>query len=143
MLAEKILAVLGAVFSLGVVYLFSTSQISSFDLIFVDLFPLPGLYFLEILALCLASTALILKPSQSKSPWLNFLPWLCAGVLLAFVILGAWTIGFYLIPAMLAYLIAGILSAVRNKNHLSSHFYVFVMAGLLQAGLILLLVILQ
>lgn len=66
-------------------------------------FPFPGLYFVEI-----GLAGLMAAYSIFSRRWM-LVPWVVSGILLAFVILGAWTIGFYLTPAMLAYAAAAVL----------------------------------
>ena len=67
------------------------------------LFPQPGLYFAEITASGLLGFASIVR---QRATWL---PWFLTGVLLVFNVLGAWSIGLWLLPATLCILGAGLL----------------------------------
>jgi hypothetical protein len=71
------------------------------------LFPQPGFYFLEIAALGILGWGSVLWARG----W--FLPWFVAGVLLVFNVLGAMTIGLWLIPATICFLGAGFLHPNR------------------------------
>ncbi|MBE9475169.1 MAG: hypothetical protein IMY85_09790 [Chloroflexi bacterium] len=53
---------------------------------------------------------------------------------MALVILGAWTIGFYLIPAMILFSIVGILADKRTQGDLALHLIFYVSAGIVQAS---------
>jgi hypothetical protein len=96
-----------------------------------DLFPLPGFYFIEIIFLGLLCLISIFVITPKSSLW-SAIPWICAGALLAFVVIGAWTIGFFLIPAMVSFVIVGILSGRRRKSDLSLFFIYFISAAIIQ-----------
>jgi hypothetical protein len=99
---------------------------------------LPLIYFVEIFVLgivCLIAIAMLRQNSVSR--W-SGIPWICSGVLLALIILGAWTIGFYLIPAMILFLIVGILVDKRTQGDITLHLIFFVSAGIVQASLVFL-----
>jgi hypothetical protein len=61
------------------------------------------------------------------------------GVLLAFVILGGFSIGFFLIPATAAFLLAGFLLNRIEGGPLSKYIGLFLIAVILQATLIIVL----
>jgi hypothetical protein len=100
------------------------------------LFPLPGLYILEIIILgILGLTGLLLV--ESRSPFWRAVPWAVGGVLLAFVILGGFSIGFFLIPATLAFLLTGYLLNRIEGGRLSKYIGLFLITAILQATLII------
>jgi hypothetical protein len=102
------------------------------------LFPLPGLYFIEIISLgILGLTGLLLV--ESRSPFWRAVPWIAAGVLLAFVILGGFSIGFFLIPATLAFLLTGYLLNRIEGGRLSKYIGLFLITTILQATLMIVL----
>jgi hypothetical protein len=107
----------------------------------LEQWPFPALYFLEILALGLA-TAYFIVTNRGASPsrW-NGLPWISAGILLTFVILGAFSIGLYLIPAMLSFLGAGILGDRRQAGNWPTHVIYFMFAAMAQAVAAFLLIL--
>ena len=98
------------------------------------LFPLPGLYFIEI-----ALVGLLAAYSIFSRRW-QPVPWIASGILAAFVLLGAWTIGFYLTPAMLAYAAAAVLLAGPQPAKVFRYAGFALLAALIQAGVMLLLV---
>ena len=103
------------------------------------LFPLPGLYMIEIGVLgILGLTGLLLI--ETFSPFWRAVPWIAAGALLAFVILGGFSIGFYLIPATSAFLLAGSLLNRLEKGPVSKYIGLFLITAILQATLMIILV---
>ena len=103
--------------------------------------PFPVIYFLEIAALGIIGLVAVAKlQSNLKSNW-SGVPWVCSGVLFAFVILGAWTIGFFLLPAMILFLVTGILVDKRTEGEIPLHLVYFVSAGIAQAVLVFLTLI--
>ncbi len=120
------LAVLGALDCILVPLLFTSGQ--------QPLFPLPGLYLLEIGLAGSGACWLIL---QRRAP---HAPWIAGGILLAFVILGAWTIGFFLTPALLGFTGAGALWLGKPDKEMLRAFGIFMLAAILQAALMLALI---
>lgn len=103
-------------------------------------FLLPGLYFMEIAGLGLLGLASVIREqTESWIGWL-YIPWIAAGVLLAFNILGMWTIGFYLVPATIAFIWIGSSFANRTGKNLWLGLGIFVISAAAQAGLMLMLV---
>jgi hypothetical protein len=125
---QWVLAAVGAGICIGVAAVFWRSQSD-------HLWPIPGLYLIEVAALGVAGFVSLTARAKPGSGW-RIVPWIVAGMLLAFVILGAWTIGQPLFPAMLAFLIAAILAGLQSKS-LIRYLSVFLMAGIIQAGVML------
>ena len=126
-------AVIGAVICLVVVASF-TGQPQS------PMWLLPGLYFIEIVVLAiLGAASRIVIPLRNMAAW-RVIPWIVTGVLFAFVILGALTIGIFLFPAMLAFLLSGIFADSPQIGKASGHFVLAVLFALIQGGLMLLLI---
>lgn len=101
-----------------------------------SLWPLPGLYLLEWLALgggCLFAIATAEAPHPT---WVRALPWIGAGIMLAFNVLGVFSIGLPLLPATLGMLLAG---AVSRGRPAARWLVTFPLSALLQAALMLLL----
>ncbi len=98
------------------------------------LFPLPGLYFIEI-----ALVGLVAAYSIFRRTW-PLVPWLASGILLAFVVLGAWTIGFFLIPAVFAFSVAGYLSDGKPAGTLVRFAGSGILAALVQAFVMVMLI---
>jgi hypothetical protein len=138
---EMILVFAGAFLNMIVVVLFAVQQtgMSGGDILHT-LFPL--LYFIEILGLSfLAILPLIdVEQGNDRSTWLPVLPWIAAGGLLAFVILGGFSIGFYLAPGTVAFVAAGILADRRQNLPIAGHVAILFLATAVQAGIMLLVV---
>jgi hypothetical protein len=133
---EWLLCILGALNCILVAAVFTNSQLTGEGL--TSIWPLPLIYFVEISVLgivCLIAVAMLRNNSVSR--W-SGIPWICSGILLALVILGAWTIGFYLIPAMILFLIVGILVDRRTQGDIALHLIYYVSAGIVQASLVFL-----
>lgn len=133
---EWILSILGALNCILVAVVFTMPSITGAGLI--NIWPFPLIYFIEISVLGIVCVIAVGKlRNNSKSRW-SGIPWICSGVLLALVILGAWTIGFYLIPAMILFLIVGILTDRRTQGDFALHLIFYVSAGIVQASLVFL-----
>ncbi len=98
------------------------------------LFPLPGLYLIEI-----GLVGLLALASIFARRW-PLVPWLAGGILLAFVVLGAWTIGFFLVPGFLAFSAAAALWQGPPAASLLRPAGILVLAAFIQASGMLLAV---
>ncbi len=127
------LAAVGTASLLLVVTLFGRSQASP-DL--RSLWPLPGLYLLEIAGLALVSWIGIVFSGPNRAAWLPALPWAAGGALFAFVVLGAWTIGLFLIPGVVGLLAGAWLAGIDPRGVLTSRPFLFLTAALIQAAVI-------
>ncbi|HEX7975977.1 MAG TPA: hypothetical protein VF498_16330 [Anaerolineales bacterium] len=129
-LLEWAFAVFGAAVCLAVVDLFALQQLD-------ELWPLPGLYFIEIVLLGLLGVTSRLGDTNPASAALwGAIPWGVGGALLSFVILGGFSIGPFLIPAMLAFWLAGAIADLRQGRSIAGHLGLAVMAALFQGALI-------
>lgn len=129
-------AVLAAVSCLIPVILFTASQLTLGS----SIWPFPGIYFLEIILLGLLALISVMKNSPAgKHSWTS-LPWIGAGGLFAFVILGAWTIGFFLIPGMILSILVGATEDRRKKDNLGLHVILLLAAAFVQAVIVLFVV---
>lgn len=138
---EMVLVFAGAFLNMIVVVLFAFSQAGmSRGSLLHTLFPL--LYFIEILGLSfLALLPLIWAESGNERPvWVPVLPWIAAGGLLAFVILGGFSIGFYLAPGMIAFIAASILGDRRQGLSIAGHVAALILAAAVQVGIMLVVV---
>lgn len=104
-----------------------------------DAWPFPGVFVLEIILAGLLNLYPVAKDLPVESRW-HAVPWASSGITLAFVILGAWTSDFFLLPAMIAFLLLGILSDRRRKGNTGLHFLFFITAAFIQALVFFLLV---
>jgi hypothetical protein len=100
-----------------------------------DFWPLPGAYMIEVAAVSLIG---LLSRARDTSPsnvdW-GAVTWAASGVLLAFVILGGFSIGPFLAPAMLALALAGLLGDLRQGRGPLPHAGLMLVAALLQSAL--------
>jgi hypothetical protein len=98
-----------------------------------NFWPAPGIYFLEILFIGLATSNFIAANHAPKPNRWSGLPWIGAGILLAFAILAILTIGIFLAPAMLAFLVVAILGDRRQGGNWPTHAMLFFFAAMAQA----------
>jgi len=95
------------------------------------------IYFMEIISIgIIGLIATVIALREDNSNWSAAL-WVSSGILLTFVILGSWTIGFFLFPAMLCYLILGINIDRNIGGDIPRQLVIFVIAGISQAVLVL------
>ncbi|HEX9012253.1 MAG TPA: hypothetical protein VF813_02010 [Anaerolineaceae bacterium] len=114
-----------------------------------DLWPAPGIYFIEIVLAGLAGfasrvmdTGGAVFPLGSGRISPGAVTWAAAGMLLAFVVLGMFSIGPLLFPAMLAFGAAAALGDRRQGRALLPHLGLALAAALVQAGIIALVLVL-
>ena len=122
---ERFLAILGAVLCLGVTIALWLS-LSAYQ----NMWPLPGLYFIEMVTLSIISTFLFVR----SDPRDKFITWVAAGVISVFSILGALSIGFFYLPVALIYAVISVTSDVRNKQNITAHLGIFLIAGIAQVA---------
>lgn len=135
---EWVLIILAGINCTFAVIYFGLINSPSLEEIVTSQWPLPFLYYLEIIAIVIASVIAMTTVQINPNPQRPVVFWICSGILLTFVILGAWTIGFFLLPAMIIYLIVGILTGRKTGSDISRHIIYFVVAGIGQATLVLL-----
>jgi hypothetical protein len=125
---EQILAILGAVLCLSITILVWRT-IS----VYQSMWPAPGLYFIEISAVCMAAAALLFR----TGPAARAAVWVSAGIVLAFSLLAALSVGAYYLPVALLLILAGLAADIRARQSMFVHVGLFFAAGLLQAAFIL------
>ncbi len=99
-------------------------------------FPLPALYFVELALLGVLVLVFVAMRYRYELHW-NALPWVVAGVVLAFVILGAFTIGPTLIPAFIAFVATGILIDLQSGGLTARHLGYLLLAAVVQGAIIM------
>jgi hypothetical protein len=127
---ERVLAILAAVLCLTITILLWWS-VSAYQAVW----PLPALYFIEIVTLSILSAFMFVR-GDPRGP---FLTWGAAGAIGVFSILAALSIGLFYFPFALLFAIISITSDVRNKKHIPAHLGTFFLAGIAQFALILIL----
>lgn len=133
---EIVLGVMGALNCIIVPLLFAYYIIYERLELFPTLFPLPGLYFLEIILFGILGLIAVFFNSKQLHIFWSAVPWISSGFLLAMVILGAWSIGFFVIPAMLSFLVVGILIDSNLNGNLALHLIYFISAAIAQAVIV-------
>jgi hypothetical protein len=99
-----------------------------------SIWPLPGLYFIEMAALSVVVALLVFFDASPLGP---FITWGALGIFIAFTILGAWSVGFFYLPVVIIFGVIAILFDVRYKQPIAAHIGVCLLAGLLQVALML------
>jgi len=128
---EKLLAVLGTILCLV-----TTASIWSSIRAYQGIWPLPGLYFIELIAFSLLGTVMFI----SGRGRIRVIPWIAVGVCMAFAILGAFSVGPFYLPVALIFTVISIISDIRNKQPLPTHLGFCLAAVLIQAALMLLVI---
>lgn len=128
---EWISALAGAITCVAVPLLFLQSGRADF--------PLPGLYFVEIALPGVGVLVVVAFRSRLSSRW-EIVPWVAAGIVLAFVVLGGFSIGPYLIPALIAFLAVGVLIGWQTGRLHVGYLGYWLTAAIMQAALMLLAV---
>ena len=125
---ERILAILAAVVCLAItlVFWFTISPYQS-------MWPLPGLYFVEMVSLSFISTFIFVRGDPRGS----LMTWVAAGVLSAFSFLGALSVGCFYVPVALMFSVISLTWDVRNKQNRPARLGIFLLAGIVQSALML------
>jgi len=131
------LSIVAALNCFVVVTVFAFNNTPDFPQGLLSFWPFPMIYFMEIISIGIIGLIATIKAQQEgKSNWPAAL-WISSGILLTFVILGSWTIGFFLFPALVCYLILGINIDRKIGGDIPRQLVIFVIAGICQAVLVL------
>lgn len=106
------------------------------------LWPLPVLYFLEIVALSVLAW-LALVPTQELSSSRIAAAWCVVGALSGFVVLGLWSIGLFLVPTVFLFALTALFAERRHPNLILAHLALCLLAGLVQAAVMFVIVALE
>jgi len=104
------------------------------------LWPLPALYLLEMIAVSLIGWLSLYDHGSGPSPLVGALPWVTVGILAAFAVMGAWSIGFLFFPVALLFVISAVLSDRRRGQPIAVHVGVCGVVALAQVGLMVLVI---
>jgi uncharacterized membrane protein len=126
---EWVFVLLGAAICILVVLMFAAQQPD-------DLWPAPGIYFLEIIFLALAALISKFFENQPEKRDYNIITWIAAGALLAFVILGGFSIGPYLFPAMISFGLAGTAADLSHRRPIFPRLGQVLVAAVVQVAFI-------
>ncbi len=100
-----------------------------------NIWPLPALYLLELIAL----TLVVLAISGLDLPTLTAALWIIPGMVLAFIVLGAITIGPAYVPTFLLLFLISILAEIRHRGRVWLHLASGLGGVVFQTGLIALM----
>ncbi len=135
-LAEWLFVIFGVIVCLGVAALIGSQK--------SPLWPVPGFYLIEftLIAIVGAVNQLVMTGTVAYSrtfAWLSLkeIRWIIVGMLLPFVIFGGFSIGLLILPALLAFLIAGIISDWSSNNKVIIHIGIPVISAVIQGSLII------
>ena len=103
---ERILAIAGAGICLVVTVILSGSIGAQ-----QNLWPLPGLYFIEMAVLSLVCALLAFV---ADNPLSHFITWVSVGIFTGFSILGAWSVGFFYLPVAVIFAVIGIILCLNS-----------------------------
>ncbi len=93
------------------------------------MWPLPGLYLVEMVALSAIAMFGIVRDISLG----GIVTWVVVGVFFAFVVMGAWSIGFLFLPVALIFAVTALLSDRRQS--IVMHLGASVIAGIAQVTL--------
>lgn len=105
-----------------------------------QMFPLPGLYLIEIALLGLIVMGYVVARPRSDTRW-NAIPWVAAGIMLAFVILGGFSIGLFLVPALIAFAVTGFVVDLQDEGFMVGHLGLLLLAAVAQGAMMAILVL--
>lgn len=123
---ERFLAILGAVVCL-IITIPIWWSLSTYQ----SMWPLPGIYFLEMVLLSILNAFMVIR----GSPHHRSILWATVGVFIIFSVLGAFSVGFFYLPVALIFAVLAITLDVRKKQHVAAHLGICLIAGLAQAVL--------
>ncbi len=128
---EVVLAALAFVFSLVV-----TIRIWAFAAVQQEMWPLPALYLLEVVALPATCFASALRGTASRARVAS----IAAGALLAFSILGAWTVGLFYGPLVILLTASALAARGRTLDRVPVLLAFLLGGALVQASLMILVI---
>jgi len=99
--------------------------------------PLPAMYLIEAGIVSLICWLSVLYSGAKPSSFSASVTWAAIGILVAFVIMGLWSIGLLFIPVTVLFFITAILIDIRQNNSVILHLGVGALAALAQVALML------
>lgn len=97
------------------------------------MWPLPALYLIEAAVLSTLAAIAFTRPGTAG----RAVAWAAIGMLLAFAILGMFSVGALYLPTILLLVAVCLTADLRNRSNLLLHLGLFLLAGLAQASLML------
>jgi hypothetical protein len=121
---ERFLALLAEAICMVVTFLIWRS-VSAFQ----PMWPLPGLYLIEMVVLSVLATLPFARGAQTSTG----ITWAATGIFLAFCMLGAFSVGFLYLPTALIFAVIAVTSTLRTRQSMGRYLAVCLLAGLAQA----------
>ena len=128
---ERFLAILAAVLCLVITIVIWLS-VSAYQ----PMWPLPALYFVEVTALGILSAFMFIRGGRMG----RMFTWASAGIFLAFSLVGAFSVGFLYLPITLLFAAISVSSSAGQKQLMRTGLAAFLIAGLAQAALMLVVI---
>lgn len=131
---EKFLAVVGTIacwiISIRIWQVFSGQQ---------PMWPLPDLYLIEVSVLSLIGAFSLVRDDSPPARLRIGSTWIAIGLILGFVIIGAWSIGLMYSPIVLIFATAAILADRRQGQKSIRHLSVALIAAIIQIAAVLII----
>jgi hypothetical protein len=125
---EKLAALLAAAACLIVAILIWLS-LSTYQ----PMWPLPGLYLVEMPALSIIGALAVVRGKPSST----LITWASAGAFGAFCALGVMSVGIFFLPAAVIFAVISITADARNKQRVAGHLGICLIAAIAQIALML------
>jgi hypothetical protein len=97
---------------------------------------LPGAYFLEIMVGAVVCFFAFLNFFQ----WASMVSWIFSGMLIVFSVLTGFTVGIFYFPVFFIFSFLSIFSDIKHKKPIAAHLGIFLCAGIIQLGLMILVI---
>jgi hypothetical protein len=132
---ERVLSIIGTVICLAAV-IYVGWILSPYE----PIWPLPGLYLVELVAVCSLGTWETWRLGKSPVTWPGLFVWLGIGILYAFVVMGVFSVGLLFLPVAILFIIVGLNSARKAGYSLLSRCALGVTVAIAQSSMMLIIV---
>jgi hypothetical protein len=122
---------------LAVALLFSLNQPRMPSDNSINLWPTPGYYFIELAILAVLVLSAVPNLISSTTGLWHPVPWIAAGIMLTFVILGALSIGIFLFPALLAFMLIAVLEGGHDTHYNPLNDFAYLLLSLFLLALLI------
>jgi hypothetical protein len=123
---ERFLATLGAAACL-VITIAIWRSVSSYQ----SMWPLPALYLIEMPAVSILAAWMVARNGQTTA----LFAWAVVGILFAFSIIGAWSVGFFYLPVAIIFTVVSVAFDARTRQPVAAHLGAFFLAAIAQAAI--------
>lgn len=95
------------------------------------MWPLPALYLLEMSAVAIVAAWMVAHNGHAAV----LAAWAAAGILFAFSIVGAWSVGLFYLPVAIIFSVVALISDARTRHPVAQHLGFFLLAAIAQAAI--------